>query len=108
MTVLRIEVKVSRDLEPKLNTSEALDQVRTRFFKLCEYSDLLGLLLATPFRSGLHVNRLVQTLEPWHFDAVSSAYNFAIITDSKIIPAHSSAHLAHGAAEPQAVCKQPV
>jgi hypothetical protein len=41
VTVLRIEVKVSRDLEAKLNTSKALDQVRTRFFNLCEYSDLL-------------------------------------------------------------------
>jgi hypothetical protein len=32
---------LTRDLEAKLNTSEALDQVRTRFFELREYTDSL-------------------------------------------------------------------
>ena len=41
VTVLGTEAEVSRDLEAKLNTSEALDQVRTRIFELSEYSDSL-------------------------------------------------------------------
>jgi hypothetical protein len=35
------ESEVSRDLEAKLNTSEALDQVRTRFFEVNQYSNWL-------------------------------------------------------------------
>ena len=32
---------LTRDLQAKLNTSEALDHVRTRFFELSEFTDLL-------------------------------------------------------------------
>jgi hypothetical protein len=42
VTVLKSkELKVSRDLKAKLNTSEALDQVRTRFFEVSKYSNWL-------------------------------------------------------------------
>jgi hypothetical protein len=42
ITILKSkESEVSRDLEAKLNTSEALDQVRTRFFEISEYSNWL-------------------------------------------------------------------
>ena len=34
---------ISRDIEAKLNTSEALDQVRTRFFELSEFTSQLDL-----------------------------------------------------------------
>jgi hypothetical protein len=35
------ESEISRDLEAKLNTSKALDQVRTRFFEVSEYFNWL-------------------------------------------------------------------
>jgi hypothetical protein len=43
---LRVEDNISalsRDMDAKLVTSEALDQIRTRFFEVTEFSDSLDL-----------------------------------------------------------------